>query len=1067
MKAFSVFVLLFCNVWVVLDAAAPTRLPSRNPTFKPSTSPTAAPTFLPGESGAPSTNPTRKPTSFPTVKPSASPSTATPTNPTSAPTVRPTTVNQQLFAVVGGSSCAESLYYGPQRITEFGSADGLYLFYLSTATMSRDVPHSEWLEIVTSDGSTELFRIHWIFTTTKTLAQRFADAVAVGEKVGFRVEDASTGQTYMYDTTWRFSGTSRITISTFDVTTTMFGFSANDGDWSTGIQATPTTAWGISSRGGSDASSCGYVFNNGVPTYYYKSKAYMYYFAEPPPPTATPTTISPTIIPTTKPTTATPTVTPTAVPTTKPTSTPTITPTAVPTTTAPSAAPTLTPTYTRTASPSVGGENQLFAVLGGDSRNSICASSLPYGPQAITAAGSADGRNPYFFSTGTTSKDIPHTNWLQVVTSNIGGKSVELFRIYWSFHGAKTLEKRFVDANNYHGRGEDVDYRIEIADMNQTLYKTGTWKFSSLAEISANQQFVYPNTRTSTYCCLSKKYGIWGAGVNMLDGDGFNDVSNEFWGIGNFYMYDQYSCYKVYKNGVVDPSIDNVKVYMYYTAPSPMPTVVPTMRPTTTNQQLFAVTGGDACAVGLPYGPQAITEAGSADGYQYYLSTRTQSYAVPHTRWLQVVTSNRYDEVFRIHWTFRTAKTLAQRFADAVAMGEEVAYQVDELATGKTYYMNGTWWFSSKSKITLSTFDVTKTTYGFSYKGGMWAAGTGVMDGADYSYGSWWGMISMDYTDTECRYIRTNGRGGYTYAEPRPSSYMYYFAQAPPTPMPTPMPTTGQPTRRPTPAPMFVPSPKPSAVPTATPTVDGQQQLFAVVGGDSCAENLYYGPQAITESGSADGKHRYYLSTRTQSKDVPHTNWLQIVTSDGANELFRIYWTFTTPLTLAMRFAYWYNPVSYRIVVASTNETFHQYGSWVFSSRSKITSAALDATSTTCCLSTDSGVWGAGYTTVDGGAYQDQPYRYFSFWGIGNWGSVDSTCSYVYRNGVVDTAYANTTAYMYYFAPTQPSAAPTAAPTNPTTIPTTNPTTPTRVPTTTRQPEDPALHQVHGLPIHP
>ena len=52
--------------------------------------------------------------------------------------------------------------------------------------------------------------------------------------------------------------------------------------------------------------------------------------------------------------------------------------------------------------------------------------------------------------------------------------------------------------------------------------------------------------------------------------------------------------------------------------------------------------------------------------------------------------------------------------------------------------------------------------------------------------------------------------------------------------------------------------------------VNGDQQLFAVIGGTQCAENLYYGPQTITLSGSTDGQNSFYLSTSTTSKNIPH-----------------------------------------------------------------------------------------------------------------------------------------------------------------------------------------------------
>jgi hypothetical protein len=141
---------------------------------------------------------------------------------------------EQLFAVIGGTYCAETLYYGPQQITLSGSADGNYPYFLSTATASKDIPHDEWLQVVTSDGSTELFRVYWKFATSKTLAQRFISATTFGDAVTYRIVDSGTNQELTYSAIWWFSSTAAITAAKFQTATTTCCFSADDGAWGAG-----------------------------------------------------------------------------------------------------------------------------------------------------------------------------------------------------------------------------------------------------------------------------------------------------------------------------------------------------------------------------------------------------------------------------------------------------------------------------------------------------------------------------------------------------------------------------------------------------------------------------------------------------------------------------------------------------------------------------------------------------------------------------------------------------------------------------------------------------------------
>jgi hypothetical protein len=106
-----------------------------------------------------------------------------------------------LFAVLSGGACAEAVPYGPSLLTQSSSA------YLSTHY--KDTLHDAWTQVTTSDGVTTDFTIQWTFKSgTKTLSQRFADAVATGELVDYTVTD-SANNVYQYtNVIWRFSSTS-------------------------------------------------------------------------------------------------------------------------------------------------------------------------------------------------------------------------------------------------------------------------------------------------------------------------------------------------------------------------------------------------------------------------------------------------------------------------------------------------------------------------------------------------------------------------------------------------------------------------------------------------------------------------------------------------------------------------------------------------------------------------------------------------------------------------------------------------------------------------------------------
>ena len=223
--------------------------------------------------------------------------------------------------------------------------------------------------------------------------------------------------------------------------------------------------------------------------------------------------------------------------------------------------------------------------------------------------------------------------------------------------------------------------------------------------------------------------------------------------------------------------------------------------------------------------------------------------------------------------------------------------------------------------------------------------------------------------------------------------------------------------------------------------VHGSLELFAVVGGAECAESLYYGPQSVTTSGSSDGLHSFFLSTNTVSKDFAHTEWLQIVTSDGSTELFRIYWTFSTAKTLAQRFVSVVGgsePVSYEVHDAASGQVYTYSGTWWFSGAAGNMGSRFAASTTQCCFSSSNGVWGGGPGVVDGNDITDS-----HLWGLGahyHQGSSDQTCSTVYMQGVAHAYSTAVKSYMYYEG-SGPTAVSTAAPSNPTTAPSSYPTT--------------------------
>eukprot|EP00598_Pedospumella_elongata_P015587 CAMPEP_0185013132 /NCGR_PEP_ID=MMETSP1098-20130426/98647_1 /TAXON_ID=89044 /ORGANISM="Spumella elongata, Strain CCAP 955/1" /LENGTH=1185 /DNA_ID=CAMNT_0027542197 /DNA_START=6 /DNA_END=3563 /DNA_ORIENTATION=+ len=447
-----------------------------------------------------------------------------------------------LFAVLSGTNCAQQLAYGPSDVTQDGQVDGTNSAYLSTGTAGKNTAHTEWLQIVTSDGATELFRIYWTFATARTLADHFVSAVNVGEAVSYRVVRAD-GTNYFYNGVWHFSDNAGDMTAKFATPTTLPSFSDSNGAWGAGQgdidgsetlpRTSPVQFWGVGTFQGTDTNSCIHVYQQSDPTYFPYVKTYMYYSS----PVAGP--VYPTISPTRAP-----------------------------------SAPTAIPTAATTVA-NVPNTYDMFAVLTG----TTCTEALVYGPSAVTTGGQVGADNTAYLSTGTAGKNDAHNEWLQVVTSD---GVTELFRIYWTFATARTLADHFITAVNV---GEAVSYRVVTPDGTTYNYN-GVWHFSDEAGDMASKF-----ASTMSIYGFSANGGAWGAGEGNVDGNvplpRTSPVS--FWGVGNFDGTDFNSCIHVYQQS--DPTYyPFVRTYMYYSTvpvvdlnptakPTSKPKVAPTQKP--------------------------------------------------------------------------------------------------------------------------------------------------------------------------------------------------------------------------------------------------------------------------------------------------------------------------------------------------------------------------------------------------------------------------------------------------------------------------------------------------------
>jgi|GEM_PF-6547542 len=178
-----------------------------------------------------------------------------------------------LFAITTSSQCAENLPYGGNELTNItGTA------YITT--LFKNTNHTEFLQDFRANGVNTTFDIIYNFTDTKTVSQRFDNAVSSGESVNWIVYYGFSS--FLYSGTWRYSnaaGTSGKWNSSGS------NFSNDDGIWGAqsgqldGDSPGPylgNSGWGHQNNNSGDG-NCSTYFYNGTNTVSSNIKNLMYF----------------------------------------------------------------------------------------------------------------------------------------------------------------------------------------------------------------------------------------------------------------------------------------------------------------------------------------------------------------------------------------------------------------------------------------------------------------------------------------------------------------------------------------------------------------------------------------------------------------------------------------------------------------------------------------------------------------------------------------------------------------------------------------------------------------------
>lgn len=167
------------------------------------------------------------------------------------------------------------------------------------------------------------------------------------------------------------------------------------------------------------------------------------------------------------------------------------------------------------------------------------------------------------------------------------------------------------------------------------------------------------------------------------------------------------------------------------------------MDPTTdAGYEVFVATTATECAKSLAYGRLPIAKTSTTA----YFSTLYAN--VKHTTWEQVLDPGDGTGTIYISWAFADEKTVAGRFANAVAIGEAVTWTINYCSSPSycnTYTREGTWRLMSASVV----FSLDLTEFANTAPAGLGAALTSASFGAS-SFTVDGSTIPSDYWGVSC-----------------------------------------------------------------------------------------------------------------------------------------------------------------------------------------------------------------------------------------------------------------------------------------------------------------------------
>ncbi|KAK3274501.1 hypothetical protein CYMTET_17311 [Cymbomonas tetramitiformis] len=582
-----------------------------------------------------------------------------------------------LFAVTSASSCAESLAYGPDALTETSSAA-----YLSTE--HRDVLHTRWRQVLKADGTSANATIDWMFYDEKTLQERFEAAAGSGERVRWSITDEADGAQWSISGTWWFSDALRDVASKF--AGSGGSFSDDDGAWGAGSgdvngnSNVPSDFWGHGNFNSGD-SECAIVYlgSSNVGTWQSSVRSLMYIHVgatswpplpplphPPQPPSPPPSPWPPPPSPLPPPPPSPPPPSPPPPPSYD------VSYTArwgnVSGTHAQGTGPAddddFLNEYIRTTAAAAGVDEAAVSIL-------VCVVCCGYGPPPPYPPLPVDidverrrqrRRLLSLMDQGCTLQPPPQD---EVNANSPPSQDIE------------DIERRRRRLSGYNG-GQWAGIELE------TVVRTSSAEQGEeLTQMLQTPEVIYgDHTPPPSPPSPPPPYP-------PPDTDDIERRRTRRRLLGN--MYNAQWVYGV-----------------------PNVTLITTS--STGELLLFAVTSASSCAESLAYGPDALTETSSAA----YLSTEHRD--VLHTRWRQVLKADGTSANATIDWMFYDEKTLQERFEAAAGSGERVRWSITDEADGAQWSISGTWWFSDALRDVASKFAGSGGS--FSDDDGAWGAGS-------------------------------------------------------------------------------------------------------------------------------------------------------------------------------------------------------------------------------------------------------------------------------------------------------------------------------------------------------